>query len=133
MANANIPFLLQFNVDLIIGAIIRKAGTPAAEAAKAKEVLAVCAALTQINAGDVTAGLPALDAALSSSAASDPGEAAAMQTAISWLATKASALQSIGQGTLLGTINTDILNSVIAETQNVANAYIAAAPTTPAA
>jgi len=126
--NANVPFLIKFNTDLIVGAIIRKAGDAKAQAAKAAEVLAVCQALTQINNGDVTNGLTALDAAISQTATQDPANAAMIQTAIAWLATKASALQQIGSGSILGSLQTDMLNAVMGEASALAQKYIAAAP-----
>ena len=127
MANVNTPFLIKLNTDLIVGAIIRNAGDAAAQAKKAQEIVAVGAALTQINNGDVTNGLQALDAALAPAAAADPAKAAAIQTAIAWVATKASALQQIAAGTLLGSLQTDLLNDSIAEATSLAQKYIPAA------
>jgi len=127
--NQNTPFLIKFNVDLIVGSIISHAGDAKAQLAKANEVLSVCKAFTAINSGDVLTGLTMLDDVLNAAAAgSNLGNAMAIQTLISWLSTKAAALQQVASGTLLGSLQTEMLNAVLAEAASVAQAYIAAAP-----
>ena len=127
MANANTPLFIKLGTDLIVGAIIRNAGDATAQAAKAAVVIAVAAAMAQINSGDVNGGITALEAALSSSAVTDPAQATIIQTAITWLASKAAALQGLAGGTLLSSLNTDILNQVLAEATSLAQKYIPAA------
>jgi hypothetical protein len=126
--NLNIPFLLKLNTDLIVGAIIRNSDA-AKQVGRAKAVIAINAALTQINNGDVQNGLAALDAALeSNSTILDPAEAAAVQTAIQWITTKLVQLQSLTSGTILGALQTDVFNQVVTEATAVAQKYIPATP-----
>jgi hypothetical protein len=126
--NSNIPFLLKLNTDLIVGAIIRNSDA-AKQVERAKAVIAINAALTQINNGDVQNGLAALDAALeSNSTILDPAEAAAVQTAIQWITTKLVQLQSLTSGTILGALQTDVFNQVVTEATAVAQKYIPATP-----
>lgn len=120
--NPTLPVLIKILVDLIIGAIIRSAANVAA---KAQTVVAVCAAIIQINTGNATAGITALDAALAT--ITDPAEAAALLSAVNWLAQKATALAALGGGTILGTLNTQLLIAVCTEATTVAQAYIPAA------
>ena len=125
--NSNIPFLLKLNTDLIVGAIIRNSDA-AKQVARAKAVVAINVALTQINSGDVQNGLVALDAALEGNAGVlDPAEAAAVQTAIQWITTKLVALQGLTSGTILGSLQTDVFNQVVTEATAVAQKYIPAA------
>ena len=121
--NTSTPILIKFGVDLIVGSIIRKGGTPAAEATKAQEVIDVCAALGTINGGDVTNGITALEAAISTPS-TDPATQMEIQLAIGFLATKASALEALNSGTLLGGLNAAIVSGVLAEATAVAQAYL---------
>ncbi len=124
MSNANTPLFIKLGTDLIVGSIIRNAGDAAAQAAKAQVVANVAAAMAQINSGNVNDGITALEAALSSSAVTDPAQAAIIQTSITWLASKAAALQGLAGGTVLSAINTDILNQVLAEAVSLAKQYL---------
>lgn len=130
--NPNVPFILNIAVELVVGAIIKKGGTPAAEAQRAQTVLAVNAALTEVVNGDTTAGLGALQTALAPSATTDPATAAEIQTAISFITLKLGAVQNLAGGTLLGTLNTQLFGQVVSAANSVAQAYISAAGTTPA-
>lgn len=118
------PFLLKLNTDLLIGAIIRNSN-PTTEQSRAKAVIAVCAALGQIQAGDAANGLNALEAAVAP-ANVDPATASAITTAIAFIASKLAALQSLGSGTLLSAMATQIVSTVLAEATAVANKYLPA-------
>ena len=120
MSNPNIPFLIKLNTDLLVGAIIRKSDD---KAKKAQEVIDVCAALALINQGDTTAGIDALETAFNVNS-EDPAKAQAIQTAVAWIATKASAIQQFLSGTLLGTLNADLLNATLTEATALAQKYI---------
>ena len=123
---SNLPVLAKFLTDLAIGAIIRNAGDATAQVAKANEVIAVAKALDQINSGDTTAGLLALENAVVAAPGSDPAKNAATETAIAWLAQKAAALQGVVGGTILGAANTALLEAVNAEAIAIATKYLPA-------
>lgn len=127
MANPNIPFIIKLNTDLIVGAKIRRGtgGDPAKEAANAERVIAVAKAIQQLNSGDVQGGMDALDAIIGQSA--DPANAQAEQTAISWVVSKAAAIQQALSGTLAGVAITDLIQHATDEAIAVANKYIPAA------
>jgi len=124
MTNPNTSFLITLLADLLVGSIVRSAGDATAQAAKAQEVINAGTAITAINNGDVTNGLAALDSALAPTAATDPAKAAAIQLTIAWIASKAAALQQLGGGTLLGAVQTDIVNQVVGAVTTVAKMYL---------
>jgi hypothetical protein len=120
MANPNIPALVKMNVIWIVGRIITKASDPAK---KAQEVIDICGALKEINSGDETAGLASLEAAMDVST-EDPAKAMAIQNAIVFIATKISAIKQFTDGTILGTLNTEILDGALDQAVLVAQKYI---------
>lgn len=126
-STANIPFLIKLNTDLLVGIEIRSGanGDAAKMAANATLTVAVANAILQAGSGDVTGALAAIDAAVSSPNM-DPAKAAALQTIIAWIGTKAAAVQQLASGTLLDSAVTQILNAAATEAIAVAKKYLPA-------
>lgn len=120
----NASLLIAPLIDILTGKII-EAGTSGDHAkilARANELIAVNTALVEINAGN-TAGLPALQAAFSTTALS-PGEALALQSLLASLSTQVSVLTNIAGSTLLGQASTEIFDSILAVATATAQAYV---------
>lgn len=126
--NPAVPFLITALTDLLVGALVRNSN-PTVEAARAQTVISVANGITTIASGNVTAGLQAIDTALASSS-TDPANAAAIQVALSWIATKAAALQQLLAGSVASALATQIVSQVAAAAIAVAQKYIPAASTT---
>ncbi len=129
MSNANLPFLIKFNTDWIIGAVIRSgtSGDVVKEAANAANVITICNALSVINSGDVTGGLAALEA-VAVPANIDPAYGQMIVNAVSFIASKAAAIQQLLSGTIAGATISALNAQVLAEAVAVAQKYIPAAP-----
>jgi hypothetical protein len=121
-------FLQSAAVELLTGLVVRAnaGGDKTKEAARAGEIIAIVTALQQINSGATAAGLAALQTALQTTAL-DPSESLAIQNIFSFLATQIAALQSVGSATLLGQLQTAVLNNVAAAVIATCQAYL---PTT---
>ena len=103
----NASLLIAPLIDILTGKII-EAGTGGDHTkilARANELIAVNNALVEINAGN-TAGLPALQAAFTTTALS-PGEALALQSLLASLSTQISVLTNIAEA--FCKYNTDII------------------------
>jgi len=120
--NPAVPFLVKVNTDLIVGAVIRNSD-PAKEAARAGAVIKVAAALQKLNGGDVAGGLADIEAA-TAAAALDPAESAALATAISYVASKAAAVQQFLAGSITGALVSQIVQQVATEATAVAQKYL---------
>lgn len=121
----NASSLLTPFIQFITGKII-EAGTsmnPAKLVARATELLAINTALTQINGGN-TAGLPALQAAITSNTSLDLGEGLALQSLFTALAQQVSLLTNVAGSTLIGQAATEIMNSILTTASSVAQSYI---------
>jgi hypothetical protein len=121
----NASLLIAPLIDILTGKII-EAGTamdPTKLVARAQELIAVNSAIAQINAGS-TAGLPALQQALSAGVALSPGESLALQSLFASLSTQIALLTNIAGSTLLGLTNTVIFDSVLSTATTAAQAYV---------
>ena len=120
-------FLEQPLVTFLTGKLIESGtgGDKTKEVAKAQEVIAVAAALTQINAGQTAGGIAALQSALKTTV-TDPADALALSQILSYLSIQGTALQATLGGTLLGQAQTAILSSVLNTVTATAQAYIPA-------
>lgn len=125
--NPNVPFVIKSLTALAVGAVIRagSGGDAAKEAAKAQTVIGVANGVLQLNDGDVVDGLNAIDAAVATGNV-DPAEEIAIQTAIAWVETKATAAQNFFGGTVGGLLAAQISTAVANEAVIVAQAYIPA-------
>lgn len=125
LGNANIPFIIKVNTDLLVGIEIRAGadGDLQKEAAHAKVTIAVAQALQQMSAGDITGALAAIDAAIASNNV-DPAKAALIQTAIAWIGAKAAAVQAWFSQTLASQAIGDMLNQAAQEAIKLAQQYI---------
>jgi len=114
-------------IDFITGKIIESgtAGDGTKMAARAKELIAVNAALLEINQGDTT-GIASLQAALNTSSLT-PGEALAIQALFATIGNQVTLLNSVAGGTIIGqaatAIATDILNAGTACAQAYVTKY----------
>jgi hypothetical protein len=120
VSNSNVPFLVKFNTDLIVGAIVRKGGA-AKEVANAELVISINTILLDISNGNVSQGLAALDALETTG---DPATIAEIQTATAWISTKAAALQSLLAGSIGGTMASTLIAQVANEAISVAQGYL---------
>lgn len=121
----NASLLITPLIDFLTGKII-ESGTsmaPAKLVARATELIAVNAALADIDAGN-PAGLPALQAAFTTTALA-PGEALALQSLFAALSNQVSLLTSVVGSTLLGQGVTQVMNSVLTTATATAQAYVA--------
>lgn len=120
----NASLLIAPLIDIITGKIIESgtSGDATKIVARATELIAVNTALAEINSGN-TAGLPALQAAFTTTALS-PGEALALQSLLASLSSQVSLLTNIAGSTLLGQAATEIFDSVLATATATAQAYV---------
>lgn len=127
--NANIPFILKIDTDLLVGLVIREgaSGDKTKEAAHAALVIAIANAILVGAKGDVTSAIAAVDAIVLPEG-TDPAKAAVIQTVIAWVASKAASLQMLLAGSLLGVGVSQMLASVATEAITVANKYVPATP-----
>lgn len=120
----NASILIAPLVDILTGKVI-EAGTHGDSAkilARAQELVAINAALIQINSGDAT-GIAALQAAITPTALS-PGEALALNSLFAAVANQLALLSNIEGSTLIGQAATAILDSIIQTANGVAQAYV---------
>jgi hypothetical protein len=124
MTNINIPFLVKVSTDLLISLEVNKDGAAKVQE-NAQTVVSIGNAVVQSN-GDPATIMTAIDTALAASTA-DPAKAAAIQTIIAWVGTKAAALQALASGSLTAAEVTTILVSAASEAVSVAQKYLPAA------
>lgn len=129
--NANLPFLIKLDTDLLVGVVIRAVakGDATKEAAVAQSALEIFAALTQVNSGDVagvTTGLAAIDAVVIKTG--DPAFAAALQTVVNWIAVKAQGIEAALSGSIAGSQISTLVGQVLTEATAVAEKYTAISP-----
>lgn len=119
-----IPFAAKLATDLIIGAIIRQgtSGNTTKQSARAVTAIAVLNGLNQLATGDVTDGLASIDSAIAST--KDPATAAAIQTGVTWIANRASALSGVLGSSLTGAGIENLLAGTIQEAVTVAGKYV---------
>ncbi len=132
--NANIPFLIKLDVDLLVGFVIREgaSGDTAREAANAMLVVSVANAIIIAANGDVTSALAAVDSIVLP-AGTDPAKAAAIQAVIAWVGSKAASLQQLLSGSALNAVVSQSLAGAATEAIAVANKYIPSTSAAPAA
>jgi hypothetical protein len=120
-------------IEFVTGKIIESgtSGDATKQAARATELVAINAALLQIDQGN-PAGTVALAAALNTSALS-PGEGLALQSLFAIIGNQLALVNSVAGGTLLGTAATAIATSILNAATTTAQAYIAKATAAPAA
>jgi len=124
MSGLNASLLIAPLVDLITGKII-EAGTnmvPASLVARANELIAVNAALAEVNSGNA-AGLPALQQAFNTTALS-PGESLALQSFFAALGNQVALLTSVAGSTLLGQSASAVLTAILSTATAAAQAYV---------
>lgn len=128
--NANIPFILKIDTDLLVGLVIREgaSGDKGKEAAHAMLVVAISNAILVGANGDVTSAIAAVDS-IALPAGTDPAKAAVIQAVIGWLASKAASLQQLVSGSVLGAAVSQSLIAAATEAIAVANKYIPATST----
>jgi hypothetical protein len=126
--NALTAGLLTPVVNLITGQIIHAGtgGDATKIVARAQALLAINAAITDINAGNSAAGMTALSAALNTSNL-QPGEAIALYNLMQVLGNQLGLLQGVLGSTVLGITEGAILTNVLAAGSAVAQAEIAKA------
>lgn len=115
-------------IEFVTGKIIESgtSGDATKQAARATEIVAINAALLQIDQGNA-AGLPALATALNTSALS-PGEGLALQSLFAIIGNQMAVINTVAGGTLLGTAATAIATSILNAATTTAQAYIAKKP-----
>lgn len=115
-------------IEFVTGKIIESGtnGDVAKQAARATELVAINAALLQIDQGN-SVGTLTLAAALNTSALS-PGEGLALQSLFAIIGNQLTLLDSVAGGTLLGSAETAIATSILNAADTTAQAYIAKAP-----
>lgn len=123
MANVNVPFIVKISTDLLVGLEINRDG-PSKVQVNAATTVAVAQAIVQ-SGGDPTAIMAAIDAALAQST-TDPAKAAAIQTIIAWIGTKAAAIQALASGSLVATEIAQLLVAAAQEAIGVAQKYLPA-------
>lgn len=128
--NPNVPFFITVVTDLVIGAVIRNSN-PTTEAARANTVIGVANGVLKLASGDPTDGLVAIDAAIATPT-TDPAAAAAISTAVSWIATKAAAFQQLLAGSITAVLASQIASQVANAAIAVATKYLPATTTTSA-
>lgn len=124
----SVPNLLQAAATEFLTGLIIKANTggdKVKEAARATSGLAIIAALQQINNGDVSGGVTAVQAAASTTAL-DPGESLALQSVLAEAAKVLSAQQAIAGGTILGQLEGTIVSNILSAAATTCKAYIPA-------
>lgn len=130
----NASLLITPFIQFVTGKVI-EAGTSGDAAkinARATELIAINTALVQINTGNV-AGLPALQAALTSNTALGVGEGLALQSLSAAIANQIALVTSIAGSTLIGQAATDVMDSILAVGTATAQVYIAKNPAPAAA
>jgi hypothetical protein len=115
-------------IEFVTGKIIESGtnGDATKQAARATELVAINAALLQIDRGTVT-GTLALAAALNTTALT-PGEGLALQSLFAIIGNQLSLLDNVAGGTIIGTAATAIATSILNAADTTAQAYIAKAP-----
>lgn len=112
-------------IDLLTGAIIQMGtnGDAAKLVGRANELISINSAMTKINNGDQS-GITDLQAALNTTSLS-PGEGLALQSLLATIAKQVAAIQAVVGSTLLGTVNTTIMNGILSVATACAQAYVA--------
>ncbi len=120
-------------IDILTGKVIEAGtgGDAAKIVARAKELIAINAALAEINSGNGL-GLAELQAALTTTALA-PGESLALQSLFGSVANQISLLTNIAGSTLVGQGATLVLDNVLATATAAAQAYVAKYSPAPAA
>jgi len=119
--NPYVPLLLKVGTDVLVGIEINKDG-PSKVQANAETTVAVGTAIVQ-SGGDPTAIMSAIDAALEKST-SDPAKAAAIQTIVGWLGTKAAGLEALASGSAAAALLAQMLVNAAQEAVSVARKYL---------
>jgi hypothetical protein len=120
--------LQQVGVDLVVALVVNAGtgGDKAKKATRAQAILNIAGALQELAAGNVAAGLTALQGAIATPDL-DPGVGLAVQSFISFASTQLTALQALLGGSVQGQIDAALAANLLADVTKACQAYIPAA------